>query len=374
VLHVVEHLDRGAVETWLVRMLRHARAVGRAVDWTFYCALGRVGALEAEARALGAGVVHSPVPIGQKVAFVRALRGELLRGRYQVLHAHHDLVSAVYFAASLGLPLSRRVVHVHNADEDVLTPSRIKQRLYREPLRWICLAMADRVVGISGHTLDTFLARRSRRPGRDHVHYYGLSPERFERATGDRSGFRRQLGLADDARVILFAGRIVPEKNPLFAVDVLAELRRLDARAVAVFAGAGGLEQPVRDRARALGVADAVHLIGWRSDAAEVMAASDLFILPHREEAVEGFGLAIVEAQLAGLPLLLSLGVADDPLLPTARYRRLPLDAGPGAWAEAARALLAEPAPSRAAALAALAASPMEMTRALDGLLALHAG
>lgn len=369
-LHVVEHLDRGAVENWLVRMLRHARALGRAVDWTFYCALGRVGAIEAEARALGAKVVHSPVPLGEKVAFARALRAELARG-YQVLHAHHDLVSALYLLAAVGLPLERRIVHVHNADEDVPSSSRWKQRLYREPLRRVCLALADRVVGISGHTLDTFLAGRPRRPGRDRVLYYGVDPAPFAEPP-ERGSVRRALAVPEDAPVFLFAGRMVPEKNPLFAVDVLAELRRLEPRVVGVFAGAGGLEGAVRERCEAAGLAPSVRLLGWRSDAAAIMSASDLFILPHVEHAVEGFGLAIVEAQLAGLRLLLSLGVADDPLLPGAAFIRLPLGAGPRAWAEAARDLLRAPALSRDAARAGLAGSPLDLGRALDALLDLY--
>jgi glycosyltransferase involved in cell wall biosynthesis len=116
-----------------------------------------------------------------------------------------------------------------------------------------------------------------------------------------------------------------------------------------------------------------VRLVGWRSDLAEVMCASDLFILPHVEAALEGFGLAVLEAQLAGLRLLLSEGVADDPLLPTAIFRRLPLSSGAAAWARAGLELLHGPAPSRPAAAEALHRSPMDMSRALDELLALHA-
>ena len=40
VLHIVENLHRGAVENWLIRMLRHARQRSVALDWTFYCAMG----------------------------------------------------------------------------------------------------------------------------------------------------------------------------------------------------------------------------------------------------------------------------------------------------------------------------------------------
>jgi glycosyltransferase involved in cell wall biosynthesis len=372
ILHVVENLNSGAVENWLVRMLKHAHKRGIEVDWTFYCALGQPGAMDERARSLRARVVYSPVPIGKKAEFVRALRTELRLGEYDVLHCHHDLVSAVYLLAAWGLPLRQRIVHVHNADEAVLTPSHLKQRLYREPMRQICLLMANRLVGISNHTLDTFLAGRARRPDRDSVHYYGVDTTPFENVSADRLRFRRQLDLPQDAFILLFGGRLVPEKNPVFVVDVLADLRCIVPRAVAVFAGAGSVEMEVLARARELGVEDSVRLLGWRNDLPEVMSCSDWFILPHPEHPVEGFGVAIVEAQLAGLRMLLSLGILDDPLLSTACFRRLALSDGPKLWAKAAMELLHSPVPLRTAALAALRASPMNMDQALKGLLELH--
>ena len=372
VLHIVENLDRGAVENWLVRMLVHARKREIEVDWTFYCILEQPGAMDDKARALGARVIHSPVPIARKAKFVRTLRMELGRGEYDVLHCHHDIVSAVYLLAASGMRIRRRIVHVHNADEAVLTPSRLKKRLYREPMRQVCLFMADRIVGISNHTLDTFLAGHARRPERDFVHYYGLDPAPFENVAADRADFRRQWELPEDALVLLFGGRLVPEKNPVFAVDVLADLRCIEPRAVAVFAGAGSQELDIVVRARELGVENSVHLLGWRNDLPEIMSCSDWFILPHPEHPMEGFGLAVVEAQLAGLRMLLSRGIPDDPLLPTACFRRLPLSGGSIEWAKAAMELLHDPVPSRAAALAALRASPMNMDQALKGLLELH--
>jgi hypothetical protein len=66
VLHIVENLDRGAVENWLVRLLRHASKKGLKLDWTFYCVLGQPGALDEEVTKLGAPIIFSPFPIGQK--------------------------------------------------------------------------------------------------------------------------------------------------------------------------------------------------------------------------------------------------------------------------------------------------------------------
>ena len=223
-----------------------------------------------------------------------------------MIHVHADLMSAPYAIAGRLAGISRVVTHVHNADEWLPTPSVMKQLLCREPMRRLCLMTSDRIVGISNHTLDTFLAGRARRPDRDSVHYYGVDPAPFANAAADREGFRRQLCLAQDARILLFAGRMVPEKNPVLVVEVLEKLRRVEPRTVAVFAGSGSEEQRVLDRAKELGLENSVHLLGWRNDLPEIMCCCDWFILPHPEHPVEGFGLAVVEAQLAGLRLLVS--------------------------------------------------------------------
>src|SRR5262249_12707219 len=110
-----------------------------------------------------------------------------------MLHCHHDLISAVYLVAALGLPISNTIVHVDNADEAVLTPNFLKQRIMRPVLRWTCLRMADYIVGNSNHSLDTFIAGRQRRTGVDIVHYLGVDSTRFEIATGDRLKLRRDL-------------------------------------------------------------------------------------------------------------------------------------------------------------------------------------
>lgn len=371
VIHVVDSLDKTSVEVWLLRMLEHSRKRAVPIDWTFYCILGG-GILDEQARALGAQVVCPPVPIGDKFAFARAFRLHLRLNRYDVLHSHHDLVSAVYFLAALRLPIKRRIVHIHNADESVLTPSVIKQAIYRPSLRYACLMLADEIVANSNHSLDTFLAGRKRRAGRDVVHYCGIDQEPLVKARPDRAALRRQCGFEENARIVLFAGRIVPEKNPVFAVDVIAEMRRLDARVVGLFAGSGSLENDVLVRAAALGVGSHIKCLGWRTDTAQLMAACDWFILPHPEDPMEGFGVAVVEAQLAGLRLLLSTGVADDPLLPTAAVSRLPLACGVKEWAAAALQLWAGPAPTQDATLDAFRRSPMSMDYALRDLMHLH--
>lgn len=369
VIHIVEQLANGAVETWLIRMLRHARSLGVDVDWTFYCTLPEPGPKEPEALALAAKILRSPVPLSQNRAFFSALRRELHTGNYDVMHGHHDLMNGLYLAAAIGAPLRARLCQTHNADANVPTANPAKAALYRKFLRALCLRHADLRIGISPHALASLTATNQFDEARDRILSYGVDPAPFLSRLPDRAAFRASLQLPADARLLLFGGRVVAEKNPVFTVDVLAALRRRDPLAFAVFAGSGALVDAVRARARELGVEDAIRLLGWRDDLPAVMQACDWFILPRPEFPLEGFGLAVVEAQLAGLRLLLSLGVTEVPLLPTAIARRLPLSAGPDAWAAAAVELAAvDPAP----AFAALDASPFQMDRALRALIALH--
>lgn len=372
VLHLVENLNRGAVENWLVRMLQHAHRKRLAPDWTFYCALGSPGRLDDAARAAGAKVIYSPVPIGSKVQFVRALRSELTNGHYDAIHCHHDLISGIYLLAAAGLPIRRRIVHVHNADESVLTSNRIKEATFRPILRRICLTWADRIIGISKHTLDTFLAGWPRQTPRDMVHYYGIDPTAFLDEIPSRTEFRESIGIPADAPVLLFAGRIVPEKNPLFAIDVLAELWKQIPQAHGVFAGAGSLENNVKQRAIDLGVADRVHMLGFQSDISAVMKVCDWFILPRPEHPKEGLGIAVIEAQLAGLRLLLSNGIPDDPLLPEATYNKLALSEGAKVWANAAVELLKRTPQTTEQAAETLAQSAFDMDYALTELMSIY--
>ena len=164
---------------------------------------------------------------------------------------------------------------------------------------------------------------------------------------------------------------MVPEKNPLFAVEVLAELKRLRPGVAGVFVGRGSAEKAVADRAEQLGLGDAVRSLGWRSNVPEIMCSCDWFILPRPERTSEGLGIAVIEAQLAGLRLLLSRAVADDPLLATACFERLSLAEGPAAWARAALKLL-DSWPSKEDAIRALQDSPFDMNFAFRQLAQLH--
>ncbi len=358
-------------------MLQAGKTFDEELDWTFYCVLSRPGRFDEMARALGARVVNSPVELREKVKFIRHLRGALRKGRYDVLHCHHDIVSAIYLVAALGLPIQRRIVHVHNADLHVPTGSARKAAFLREPMRRLCLWLADRIVGISRYTLATFLRGRPPRTPRDVVLYYGIDTAPFHLGLPDARSLRRSLELPDQAKILLFVGRMVSYKNPVFLLDLLDAIAEDEPDAFAVFVGAGPLEDELRARAGSRGLTDRVRILGWRDDSIALMRSSDLFVFPRLEGESpdlgrEGLGLVVVEAQAAGLPSLLSHGIPEDAIVVPELCDVLPLGAGVHAWGSGARSILSRSKPNAASSLAAIESSSFSLAAGFHNLIALY--
>lgn len=372
VLHIVESLDNQAVETWLLRVLRATTNDYPHIHWTFFCVLGREGRYDATARELGAEVIHSRYKIGDKLRFVAALREVMKRGHYEILHCHHDIMSAAYLLASVGLAFKKRIVHLHNTSISLPTPSRVKTELAREPMRQICLRMADQIVGISSDALISLTGSKQGESNRQRVIHYAVDTRRFAQVSLTRSEFRKQLGFGSNARVLLFVGRLVDYKNPLFVVEILERLVQSDPEAVAVFVGAGDLENVLVETLSRKNLKGRARLLGFRDDVPELMVNSDVLIWPSLEEPKEGLGLGIIEAQAAGLPIVMSRSVPEEAIIVSELIQVLPLSAGAYAWASAIHSLDMRGMPTRSGCLRRVESSSFGMHEGVTSLMALY--
>lgn len=361
-----------AVENWLFRIMRDSRDRYPDFHWTFYCSHGQPGRLDDAVRALGGDVINSPVPMGETRKFVSEMRRTIVRGEYDVIHAHHDIVSAVYLLASVRTPLRRRIVHVHNTSLQLPTPSALKKTIVWEPMRRVVLTLADRIAGISRDALGSMILNAPPKPGRDVVVYYGIDTTRFRSPKRTAAETRQSIGVAPDAKVILFAGRMTEYKNPGFVIDVLARVAAEVPEAVAVFAGVGPENDSVIQRARDAGLSDKIRVLGWRDDLPELMLASDLLLWPGQEVPKEGLGLGIVEAQAAGLPIIMSRSVPDDAVVIDELVSVLPLALGPDAWAREAVRKLSTEHLNRSEALSRIEASHFSLKAGTDNVMALY--
>jgi glycosyltransferase involved in cell wall biosynthesis len=127
-----------------------------------------------------------------------------------------------------------------------------------------------------------------------------------------RGLLRQRLQIPDDARLLLFLGRLHPKKRPDLAIEALAAAQSLQVETHLLLAGPDELLMASQLQAQAsrLGCANHLHLTGLLQpdEILSAFADSDLFLMPSEPES-ENFGMSAVEAMAAGLPVIVSEGV-----------------------------------------------------------------
>lgn len=174
----------------------------------------------------------------------------------------------------------------------------------------------------------------------------GIDTERFKPARPvERTALRERLGLPLDRPVVLFTGRLSRAKGLMTLLEAWREIVRDGEPAFLVLAGAGGqshddCEADLRALAAAPPLIGTVFLPGAVDNPEHWLQAADLFVFPSE---YEGFGLSLVEAMAAGLPVVATpVGVAPELLADGAAGRLVPIgDAA--ALTQALGSLLARP-------------------------------
>jgi glycosyltransferase involved in cell wall biosynthesis len=218
---------------------------------------------------------------------VRQLTSILRDFRADIVHSH-EFTMAIYGAAAARRAGARHVITMHGGLYYSLKWRR------RAALRW-AVRRSDALVGVSAATAGAL--RHYLGDARVHV-----IPNGIPLRTGARDRVRRELAIAPGELLIVSVGNLYPVKGHAVLVDALATLRERSGWRLAI-AGRGEEEPRLRAQAAAAGIGDRIHLLGFRDDIADVLAAGDLFAMPSLSE---GLPLALVEAMSFGLPVVVS--------------------------------------------------------------------
>ena len=124
----------------------------------------------------------------------------------------------------------------------------------------------------------------------------GLDLDPLLRIDAATPNLRGELGLADNAVVLGFVGRLVPIKDPAMLLRAFERVRSGLPNAVLLLAGDGPLRPALEALAVSLRVADAVKFLGWRHDLPALYATLDVVALSSRNE---GTPVAVIEAMAA---------------------------------------------------------------------------
>ncbi len=141
---------------------------------------------------------------------------------------------------------------------------------------------------------------------------WGVDVNKFHPPTREeRMYIRKKLQLRDEDLVLVFAGRLHPWKDPMTLVKATRLLLEDNTNVHTFLVGNGPLEEPIRDAAKSLDVAERVKVVNdvdYDHGLTDYYHAADIFVLPTKKE---GFGLVLLEAMASGLPVVASDGGAS---------------------------------------------------------------
>lgn len=264
----------------------------------------------------GAGMPVTNLP-ERSVAIDWRLLGQLRRHfqmrKPTVVHSHGHKVNWYATVAARLAHVPHAIVTIHGAK--VMTAS----SHYGLPRTWLYRIHEQVVNRLSDHLLlvseavkSAILARRAGNPAKMTVLYNGIDLERFDQAQPLQQTLREELSIPEQARIVGNVGSLVPIKNHQCLLRAARHIIDQMSETHFVIAGAGNLQEELKELAGKWKMGDQVHFLGFREDIPQLLSQFDIFAFPSFSE---GFGLAVVESMAARLPVVATRAPALEEIM-----------------------------------------------------------
>lgn len=243
---------------------------------------------------------------------------------YDVCHSHIWDLSGIFLAIARHNRIPVRVAHSHNTSKAEGRYNKVKG-FVRDKVLWNCMqhlikTCANRWVGCSEEAAKWLFPNSIIKYKKYAVVSNGIELERFKCPDRKRH----------NPTEILFAGRLIYQKNPLFAVNVFNEYLKIDPTAHMTMVGKGKMETEVESEISKLNLTDHITCVHETDCMEYYYRNADLFFFPSR---YEGMPITLVEAQASGCKCLSSDIVTRESQCGLVRYKSL--DDGFVSWGRA---------------------------------------
>jgi glycosyltransferase involved in cell wall biosynthesis len=234
--------------------------------------------------------------IGDPGAVLR-LRNLVRQIRPDVVHSHmtHANLLARVTRLFVKMPVLVCTLHGYKMYSVKSTGTGLREGAHR-----LTDGLADMTTVVCHAAADRYARKRVAQPDKLRVVPNGVRTSIYRPNDASRAMMRRKLNLRDEF-VWLAAGRLEMVKDYGTMLRAFAKLVDQDGRQVLLVAGEGSLLGSLERMAEDLGIAPNVRFLGYRADIADLMRASDAYVL---SSIFEGMPLALLEAGASELPVV----------------------------------------------------------------------
>jgi len=293
--------NRGGTETFSMNLFNALRKKYKSVDITFLNIWKEDIAYKNEIIENGGHILNYQMPTGIKnMVFGYHIAKKLFSVyKFDAVHINANYLLPSFFAiAAKNSGITKVIFHAHNTSygnrnflkKSILKSIAILQRKKLNNKNIQLLAASTEAGNWMFRQLDFTVITN------------GIEVEKFNFDRDVRNEVRMNLNIPEDSKVIISVARIEYQKNHEKIISIFNELY-YKKKYYLILVGSGSLQNDIIQKIYNLGISDRVKFLGSQKDVKGLLMASDLMIMP---SLYEGLPFSAVEAQAAGLPLVVS--------------------------------------------------------------------
>ena len=254
-------------------------------------------------------------------SFCRFLNNHFKHNHYDICHSHIWDLSGIFLGIAKYHNIPCRVIHSHNTSKAQgrygLFKGIIRDKILWNIMRGLIKVSANNYMACSEDAAMWLFPKSIIRKQNYHVIPNGINLAQFECQNRNKH----------NPTEILFAGRLIYQKNPLFALKAFKEYLKLNPTAHMTMVGSGKMSKEVDEAINSLKLNSYVHRVPETSDMSVFYKNADLYLFPSN---YEGLGITLIEAQASGLKCLASTAVPLESQCGLVEYK--PLSDGHVKW------------------------------------------
>ena len=287
-------------------IMNYYRNINRTlIQFDFLCFTKGVPNYEEEIRSLGGQVYYINKPKISCKTF-KELNDffEKYGSEYVWLENHEVYLTFILRPISKFWGIENFIIHCHATRFSDRLIAGIRNRLLCLPIAVIKKDRGVKLVACSRKAAEFLYGKNTKAI----IFHNAINEVEYTFNSKIRVKLRKEIGIENEL-VVCMVGRLVPQKNPFFLLDVAERVKSEIENMILIIVGDGYLKEQMAEEVKKRNLEKKVLFLGIRNDVKEFLNAIDIFVLP---SLYEGLPMSAVEAQANGIPCLLSNKITDE--------------------------------------------------------------
>lgn len=330
VLQIVGKMMGGGVEATVMNHYRHIDH--NKIQFDFVIHTDSTYVPDTEITALG-GQIYEVPSYKHPLAYINQLEHLINRIQPSIVHSHMNAVSPLCLYAAQRASVPVRIAHSHSA----ANPKEYAKTLAKAALKPFATVFPTHLAACSIHAARWLFGDVAVNNGTVYIIRNAIDLERFSYNADVRERLRNQIGAKNSTIVIGQIGRLCFQKNQSFTLHMFASLLKQHPDSLLVIVGGGPDNDILHKLASSLHITNRVIFTGSTTNTAQWYSAFDALAFPSQ---YEGLGMASIEAQATGLPVISSNLVPEEATIIPNLVTTLPLSEKDSTYKEWAQTIL----------------------------------